>query len=146
MHSGVLKSGSPMLRLITSFPSSFSCLLLRVMASVADSDNFLTLSDKYSCFISTVFLLTIKKDGKCINFHEYEFVFRFGFFLLILRPEEGCVCFFSVQRLDISKFSVQASNKRPATRYKRPKNQRLKGVRMDNSIPKAFGTNNFSLP
>ena len=45
-ETGVLKSGSPMLRLMTSMPWAFSSRLLLVMAKVADSAMFNTLFER----------------------------------------------------------------------------------------------------
>ena len=47
MWSGVLKSGSPTLKLMTSKPSAFSSLLFCDMANVAEGDNLFTLSDSW---------------------------------------------------------------------------------------------------
>ena len=45
MNSGVLKSGSPRLRAITSFPNTFNSLLILAIANVALSANLFILSE-----------------------------------------------------------------------------------------------------
>ena len=51
MKSGILKSGSPRLKPITSFPDALNSLAFAAIANVCDVAKFLTLSDKYSSII-----------------------------------------------------------------------------------------------
>ena len=91
--SGVLKSGSPMLRLMTSMPWAFSSRLLLVMAKVADSAMFKTLLERMISLMIYVYVLII-----CIFGIAKVGLFLIGraempnFILFMLR--KGCVIFF----------------------------------------------------
>jgi hypothetical protein len=54
MKSGILKSGSPKLKPIMSFPAFFNSLALAAIANVAEVAMPLTLSDKCAVLITLI--------------------------------------------------------------------------------------------
>ena len=55
MKSGVLKSGSPKLRLMMSFPCAFNSLAKAAMANVCEVDKLLILSER----IPSIFVIVV---------------------------------------------------------------------------------------
>ncbi|MEG1555987.1 MAG: hypothetical protein RR356_04595 [Bacteroidales bacterium] len=62
--SGVLKSGSPILKLMTSLPLSLSYLSILVMAKVSDSAIAKILFDNISIMLLFIFIIVIKEGQK----------------------------------------------------------------------------------
>ena len=84
MNSGVLKSGSPKLKLTTAIPCCCNSLLFRAMANVADSVNCVTIMDGVPALFSLLFIAMVLETNLVFLMVDWsgnreEIIVRTGF-------------------------------------------------------------------